>query len=118
MKNVLVLDYLPATANEYINALKSHRFVGQRIKNEETERVWAECKMQGVSHFSAPVRLHFKWYTNRRLDLDNIAFSKKFVIDGLVRAQVLKNDTMKEVAGFTDTFYKGEDGVIVEITEV
>ena len=41
---------------------------------------------------------------NKKRDLDNICFAKKFILDALVKANVLKNDTHNYVVGFTDTF--------------
>lgn len=72
----------------------------------------------GRSHF------HFHWTepkpsrATRKRDPDNCAAGKKFVLDGLVVAGVLANDTMAEVATFTDSFEVGPNvGVEVTITE-
>ena len=35
---------------------------------------------------------------------DNIASAKKFVIDGLVEADILADDGWRQVSGFSDTF--------------
>ena len=53
-----------------------------------------------------PVIIKYKWYSpNSRKDVDNIAFAKKFINDGLVIAGILENDSRKFVAGFTDEFF-------------
>lgn len=63
-----------------------------------------------------PVEVAIKWIcTNRRADPDNIAFGKKFVLDGLTEANILENDGWKQIASFEDTFAVGEPGVIVEL---
>lgn len=66
------------------------------------------------------VKIHFHWVEgNKRRDLDNIAFSKKFILDALVKHGKLKDDNRKVVTAFTDTFeYGKESKVILEIEEV
>ena len=66
------------------------------------------------------VKIHFHWVEgNKRRDLDNIAFSKKFILDALVKQGKLKDDNRKVVTAFTDTFeYGKESKVILKIEEV
>lgn len=66
------------------------------------------------------VKIHFHWVEcNKRRDLDNVAFSKKFILDALVKCGKLKDDNRKVVTAFTDTFeYGAESKVILEIEEV
>jgi hypothetical protein len=48
-----------------------------------------------------------------------VAFAKKFVLDGLVAAGVIGNDTPQYVAGFEDRFlYDGRNPrIIVEVDD-
>lgn len=57
---------------------------------------------------------------NRRRDPDNIAVAKKFILDGLVRANVIKNDGWKEIAGWEEYFEvdKKNPRIEIEIEEV
>lgn len=76
-----------------------------RIKDECDGRVEAAAKAAGLRPFTRPVRYRVTWVEpNRRRDLDNVAFGKKFVQDGLVKAGILHNDTHHEVRGFADEF--------------
>lgn len=88
--------------NTYVRAERTNRFISATIKRQETERVAREAqaaKLPPVSRY--PVRIGFTWYTrNLRKDVDNIAFGKKFILDGLVLAGVLAGDGRKHVAGF------------------
>lgn len=88
--------------NTYIQAERSHRLLASKIKREETERVAWEAraaKMPPVSRY--PVRISITWYSrDSRKDVDNVAFAKKFILDGLVEAGVLAGDGRKHVAGF------------------
>lgn len=91
--------------NEYISALNRNRFVGAKIKKEETERVFWHCREQKLSLIGRPVTISFHWYMkNKKKDLDNVAFAKKFILDGLVEAGILFNDTQEWVKGFEDRF--------------
>ena len=48
-----------------------------------------------------------------------MAFAKKFILDALVQANVLKDDNRKIVTGFEDTFqYADKSKVIVELEEI
>ena len=104
--------------NTYVNAERSSRFKGAKIKKEETYRCSLEArvaKTEGVSEY--PVRIEFTWYTkDLRKDVDNITFSKKFILDGLVDAGVIKNDNRKHVALATDTgIYVDKENPRVEV---
>ena len=55
---------------------------------------------------------------SKRRDLDNIAFSKKFILDALVKTGKLEDDDQDHVKGFTDRFERGKAAkVIVTIEE-
>lgn len=67
------------------------------------------------------VKVAFRWYEpNKRRDLDNICFAKKFILDALVNNQIIEADGWKGVVGFTDKFYidKNNPRIEVDIEEV
>ena len=103
--------------NQYIKALNNHRFVGSKIKKEETERVYWECKEQKIKPITEfPVKIHYRWYSpNARKDIDNVAFSKKFINDGMVMAGILPDDSRKYVSGFSDDFFIDKENPRVEV---
>lgn len=91
-----------------------------RVKSECDELVAWCAKAARLTPYSAPVRYRCTWVEqNRRRDLDNIAFAKKFIQDGLVKAGIIRNDTHHEISGFEDAFaYDSQNPrVIVEIWE-
>ncbi len=67
-----------------------------------------------------PVKAKFIWIEeNKRRDLDNISFAKKFILDALVQANILKDDNRKIVTGYEDIFeYANKSKVIVELEEI
>lgn len=119
-QQILRLDYLPTDLNRYIAADRSNRYAGGAIKKDETERVYSYCLMQGLKPMKSPVALRFNWIVkNKRKDKDNIAFSKKYIIDGLVLAKVLSNDGWNDIASLYDSFVLSEnEGVVVTLEEV
>ena len=104
--------------NEYINECRSNRFQGAKFKRDVEDDIMIFLGRCPV--FENPVRIHFHWIEeNRRRDLDNICFAKKFILDALVKAGKLADDNRKIVTAFIDTFEYGDEAkVILEIEEV
>lgn len=104
--------------NEYINACRSNRFQGAKMKKDVEQDIM--IFINRLPAFDNPVRIHFHWIEeNKRRDLDNICFAKKFILDALVKAGKLADDNRKNVTAFIDTFeYGNESRVILDIEEV
>lgn len=76
-----------------------------RVKRECDEAVAWAARAAHILPYSVPVTYRCLWVEeNRRRDLDNVAFAKKFIQDGLVKAGILANDTHHEIRGFADSF--------------
>ncbi|EOM66632.1 RusA family crossover junction endodeoxyribonuclease [Enterococcus faecium] len=120
MKQLLIEGELTAL-NEFINAERRNRFIAAKIKKGETGYCQdiaekSELKLQETDF---PCALMITWYVkNKRKDADNIAFAKKFILDGLVEAGVLPNDNRKYVQGFTDIVKEDKERQRIEITFV
>lgn len=88
-----------------------------RTKREHDERVAWAAKAAKVMPAKGRIKYHVHWVEeNRRRDLDNVAFGKKFVQDGLVKAGIIKNDTHHEIAGFSDSFSYDSKHPRIEVT--
>lgn len=76
--------------------------------------------INSLPHFDKPIKIHFTWIeANKKRDLDNICFAKKFILDALQKCGKLENDNRKWATGFTDSFEYGKEyKVILEIEEV
>lgn len=87
------------------------------MKKEAEEVISWYIKMQiPNAHFDNAVVLNFRWYEpNKKRDLDNICFAKKFILDALVKAGTIKTDGWKGVAGFTDDFFVDKENPRVEV---
>lgn len=92
--------------NEYTKACRSNKFAGAKLK-EKNERAVKESVIYGnTTIMQQPVVITYKWYEqNKRRDLDNIAFAKKFIQDALVDCGILQGDGWQHIVGFKDEFY-------------
>jgi len=103
------------TLNEYINAERSNKYAGAKIKKQQTELCRLSCLT--LKPIDYPFKMICEWGIGRH-DPDNVAFAKKFILDGMVKSERLPNDNFKFVKGFEDRFIKGETGVTIIIEEV
>lgn len=87
--------------NDYIGAERSNRFQAAKIKKMETNRVALSCAgLSPIPSDAYPLMVHFDWYTSdARTDADNVDFARKFILDGLVSAGILENDSRRFIAG-------------------
>lgn len=105
MRAGMVIEGRFPSLNDYVDAERANRHVGAKMKRRETARAEAAAVAQGLPRFAGPVAVHFLWVEpNRRRDLDNVAFAKKFVLDGLVAAGVLEGDGQRHVVALRDSF--------------
>jgi Holliday junction resolvase RusA-like endonuclease len=121
MKHTLIIQGNLPNLNDYTRACRSNKYIGASMKkqSEKTITSYIQQQLKGVS-IKNKVRLTFRWYeANKRRDLDNICFAKKFILDALVSNQIIFADNWKGVAGFTDEFFidKAEPRIEVDIEE-
>ena len=104
--------------NEYIRACRTNKYTGARMKNQvESELMWY---IQRLPKFENPIVIDFLWIEqNKKRDLDNVAFGKKFILDAMVKLGKLKDDNRRCVTAFRDSFaYDKESKIILTIKEV
>ena len=91
MEKTLVIKGKLASLNEYTKACRSNAYAGANMKKQAEKyiQVFIMQQLKGV-HFDGTVELAFRWYEpNKKRDLDNICFSKKFVLDALVTNKII-----------------------------
>ena len=116
MKTLVIEGQLP-NLNDYTKACRSHRQIGARMKKDAEKLISAYIMQQlkGV-HFDGAVKLSFRWYEpNKKRDLDNICFAKKFILDALVSNKIIVADGWKGVVGFTDHFFVDKENPRIEV---
>lgn len=104
--------------NDYVRVCRSNAFQAAKFKKDIERDIGVYISRLPV--FDKPIKINFLWIEkNKRRDLDNVAFAKKFILDAMVKLGKLKDDNRRFVTAFTDDFrYKDENKVILEITEV
>jgi len=103
--------------NEMIDAAKQGRGKYQpynTMKNEYTNMVaWLAKKFTACK---GQVDIAITWHEpNQRRDLDNIMAGQKFILDGLVRAGTLPNDSQKYINSITHKFETDKENPRIEV---
>lgn len=119
-KQELLIPVRMPNLNDYTRAIGTSRYKGGDMKEMWDDIVMSYAQEQGLGHFTEPITLEFHWYEpNQNRDCDNVAFAKKFILDGLQKAGVITNDNYKWVKGFSDHFYyDGSAKVIIKMEEI
>ena len=104
--------------NDYIRICRANKQYANKFKQQYEQEIG--LYLMKLPRFNNPIRITFNWIEgNKRRDLDNVAFAKKFILDAMVKFGKLKDDNRKCVTNFVDTFAYGETHkVILEIEEV
>jgi hypothetical protein len=106
------------TLNEYIDCERGSTIAAAAMKKKCTEQVKEQCLSQSIQPVNGKVDLLFEWHSSTRHDPDNVAFAKKFILDGLQAAGVLENDNRKFIGTMADEIIQDdEDYVILHMTK-
>ena len=115
-KATLTIGGILPNLNDYIGACRSNRFAGAKMKKDVERLIACFIKTQLKTQFKGSVSLAFRWYEpNRKRDLDNICFAKKFILDALVTNGIIEADGWRCVTGFTDEFFVDSDNPRIEV---
>lgn len=98
MEQLLIIKGALPGRNESEKAARTHWTVGAKLKKEYTELVMWECKAQKIKPVQEKARVEVTFYEkDMRRDSDNVFGGLKYILDGIVNAGILKNDTRKLV---------------------
>lgn len=106
--------------NTFLRDAKAKK--GMYVANSQKqtiEELVAVCAMQTIKArpIERPVIIEYHWIEpDRRRDLDNIAFAKKFINDALVKVGILKNDGWKDIVAISDRFSVDKKNPRIEVT--
>ena len=105
--------------NDYIRVCRSNKFQAAKYKRDIEANIGVF--LTRMPRWTKPIKIHFHWVEgNKKRDLDNICFAKKFILDAMVKYGKLSDDNRNYVYAFTDTFSYSKDGtskVILMIEE-
>lgn len=118
MKNRLRIDCDFIYLNEYIDRERTNRMIASSIKKKLTNTVMEQALYANCNKPKRQVDMVFSWHVKGKHDSDNIAFAKKFVLDGMVKAGILENDNPKWVRHLKDYIYHDVDKGSSDYVEV
>jgi Holliday junction resolvase RusA-like endonuclease len=110
------------TLNEYILWERGNKFAAASKKKAFTFKVALIAKSQIKEKLTGCYDIELTWCvpTNKQ-DSDNVFFAVKFLLDGLVLAQILPNDGRKNVRNISHkiiTDKTKKESVIVNLIEI
>lgn len=114
MLKIVIPGTLPGL-NEYVRANRANARKGSRMSRD----AHMLCKLGMIKVRDCridKIKIVFRWIEpNRRRDKDNISFAKKFILDSLQEAGIIKNDGWDEIISFRDEFYLDRKNPRVEV---
>lgn len=91
--------------NEIIKVAKAHPMAYSAMKKRWGHVVETSIRQAKLKPMRGPVQIHLTWVEKtRRRDPDNIRAGSKYILDALVKAQILPCDSLKTVWGLSDSF--------------
>ena len=104
--------------NEYINQCRRNRFAGAKFMTEIERLIGWQIPQAHRGLALTGTTIYFDWYEkSRRRDQDNVMSAKKYILDALVKLNVLAGDSPKHVViGGDEVHYDGSQKVEVRIT--
>lgn len=101
--------------NEIIDADRSNKYSGAKMKKKHTENIaWIIKASKIPKHDRIGLRIAF-YEPSKRRDKDNIMAGQKFIWDGLVLAGIIKNDGWSEINGLIYAFDVDKSNPRVEV---
>ena len=102
----LILNTEFITLNKYINIERGNKFAAANIKKKLTNKVSFLAKTVNFKiESNVKHDIVLTWFKpNNRSDHDNISFAVKFVLDGLIKAGILQNDSPKYIGSIIHHF--------------
>lgn len=94
-----IFDYKYPTLNEYTNKCRSHWSKGAQIKADSDYATVLLLNLQKAKPIDEyPVDIVVKWHCkDKRIDVDNIHSSIKFILDGMQKAGIIRGDGRKDI---------------------
>ena len=120
MKQTFTIPIIFPSLNEIIESSKTHWSKYSKPKKGYTEIVASFTRQQLKPVRKYPVEITCHWICkDRRQDPDNVSAGVKFLLDGLVKAGIIKNDGFNEIKSIHHTFEvdKQNVGVVVTLNE-
>lgn len=121
MTHEFTINFRLPSLNEYVNKCRYSKYKGAKFKRITDRNICCEIRAQlFLLKITKPVIVHITYIEeNKRRDVDNIYSAAKYILDGLVKMQVLKDDSKRYVIDVKNSVqYAKESKVIVKLEEV
>jgi len=103
--------------NSYINAERTNKYIASKIKRDDTRLVAMCCNKLPKLPKNIIIKITH-YCKNKKKDRDNIAFMKKFILDGLIIAGKMENDGWKDYIRWKEEFkIDKKERIEIEIRE-
>jgi Holliday junction resolvase RusA-like endonuclease len=107
--------------NDYIDVCRFDKYQAAVFKKKIDNLIalYIRSHLRGI-HIEKPVIVHLHFVEeNRRRDVDNVYSASKYILDALVKMQVLENDNPKHVVDIKYSHeYASKSKVIVKLEEI
>ena len=124
MDNTFIIEEKLPSLNDVIEKNRTNRYVGAKFKRSIEENIcwaieYAMLKKRLWPVYDACV-IEIDWHeATKRRDVDNIQSSQKFILDAMVKKQILPNDNRRYVRQIYHNIIDDEiDFVVVRIKEI
>jgi len=116
-EQVLVIPGTLPQLNDVVRASKGHWSAYNDTKKKTEKIIQTYILKAKLKPISNPVWFHFSWISkDYKVDPDNMAFAKKYIIDALATMKILPKDGRDTVKGWIDDFPpKDPDNPRVEV---
>ena len=117
MKQTLEIRIELLSMNEIIATSKRHwsKYASPKKRYDAIIAAISKQQLKPVKNY--PVEIHCHWVApNRRKDPDNLAAGIKFLLDGLVKAKILRGDGWNDLKEIRHTFEVDKKNVGVVVT--
>jgi hypothetical protein len=108
---------MPPRLNEQIRDARTHWSKSAKVKEEETDDI--AKGLIGLHQFPGKVWIDFLWMVrNFGSDQDNIEASRKYIMDGMVLAGMIKDDSLMWIHPPTiHDYIRGDNTVRVRVSD-
>tara|TARA_R100000008_G_scaffold43893_1_gene25488 strand:+ start:206 stop:646 length:441 start_codon:yes stop_codon:yes gene_type:complete len=104
-EQLLVIPGTLPQLNDVIRTSKGHWHNYANLKKRTEKFIEACILQQKLKPCNEGVWFHFSWISkDYKVDPDNLAFAKKYIIDALVSQKIITQDGRSTVRGFMDDF--------------
>ena len=118
MTKIIIPSDITVSLNVILDLCKTHWSKYYAMQQNLINVIYYYLKAQKIVPITKyPVRIEISWFlANQRRDPDNVSAGKKFILDALVKAGILRGDGWKETCGgFEDNFYIDKENPRIEV---